>query len=113
MSIKYLAHFSEDVVEVRATDDPKEVVCPHSVAYSVIEWRLRKLAGRVLTAIDAAIPQGPQNKATKDIVRAHIMDEYTFFSDTCYDGQSWEDVMKKGVEIADGKPISHEEILGA
>lgn len=37
---------------------------------------VRRLSGRVLTAIDAAVPQGLQNKALKDIVKGHIMDAY-------------------------------------
>jgi hypothetical protein len=30
---------------------------------------LVRVKGRILTIIDSAVPQGPQNKATKDLVR--------------------------------------------
>lgn len=82
------------------------------VDYSVLEWRLKGLTGRVLTAVDAAIPQGPQNKATKDIIRSAIMDEFMYFGEICFDQ---EELCKQANESFDektAKPVSFEEILG-
>jgi len=39
------------------------------IDYSYIEGLLRVLSGRVLTVIDASIPDERQNKATKDLVK--------------------------------------------
>lgn len=42
---------------------------------------LEKLRGKVLTAVDAAIPPGPQNKATKDIIHGHFEELETSFDE--------------------------------
>lgn len=83
------------------------------VDYSVIEWRLKGLTGRILTAVDAAIPQGKQNKATKDIIRNAIMAEFMYFGEQCFDQ---EELCRKANESFDpdtAKPVSFEEILGS
>lgn len=81
--------------------------------YTLIEWRLRGLTGRILTAVDAAIPQGKQNKATKDIIRAAVMDEFMYFGDQLFDQ---EELCKQANESFDpdtASPVSFEEILGS
>lgn len=83
------------------------------VDYSVIEWRLKGLTGRVLTAVDAAIPQGPQNKATKDIIRNAIMDEFMFFGEICFDQEELCRRANESFDPATAKPVSFEEILGS
>lgn len=37
--------------------------------YDSIEHNLSHILGRVLTLVDSIVPQGPQNKATKDLIK--------------------------------------------
>lgn len=45
-------------------------------AIAIYESRTSYLMGNVLTTIDAAIPQGPQNKAVKDTIKTHFREEF-------------------------------------
>ena len=80
--------------------------------YTVIEYRLKGLAGKILTIIDTAIPQGQQNKCTKDLVRAAIIDEYTYFGDELFDQERLNEMANEAFEQGLGEPVGFEEILG-
>lgn len=54
-------------------------------SYSFISWRLKKLTGKILTIIDASIPEQKQNKAVKDIIKGIFFDEYTEVCDFLID----------------------------
>lgn len=79
--------------------------------FSLIEWRLKGLTGRILTAVDAAIPQGKQNKATKDIIRSAIMDEFMYFGDQLFDQEELTRQANESFDAGTAKPTSFEEIL--
>lgn len=84
--------------------------------WTLIEYRLKGLTGRILTVVDAAIPQGKQNKSIKDLIRSHIMDEYMYFTGELFDQ---EELNRKANEsFAECDPsevtqVTFEEILKA
>lgn len=59
--------------------DPRNIEVA-TADWSVIDWRLRMLAGKVLTVIDAALGDKRQNKATKDLIRNAFAGEFGYFS---------------------------------
>lgn len=56
--------------------------------YVFISEEMRKMLGRVLTVIDAAIVDNRQNKAVKDTIRGHFTDEYAQLTDMLM-GSHW------------------------
>lgn len=76
-----------DLVEVGAStlDGKKEVhldkVNEAFATYSLIEWRLNHLVGRILTQCDATFSDPVQRKAVKDVIRQFFADEFGFFGD--------------------------------
>ena len=48
--------------------------------YSLIEWRLNYIAGKLLTQADATFSDPIQRKAQKDLIRNLIADEFGYFS---------------------------------
>lgn len=52
---------------------------------SFIQARLKGLTGKILTIIDASIPEGKQNKCIKDLVREVFMNEFADISELLYD----------------------------
>ncbi len=48
--------------------------------YKFIQSSLKSLTGRVLTIIDASIPESKQNKCVKDLIRREFMDEFSHVS---------------------------------
>lgn len=81
--------------------------------YSVIEMRLKGLAGRILTIIDAAVPEGQQNKCIKDLIRGKIMDEYTFWGDVLFDQERLSEMATEAFEEGTMTQVTDEQILGA
>lgn len=81
--------------------------------YSVIEMRLRALAGKILTVIDASIPEGQQNKCVKDLVRDKIMEEYTFWGEELFDQDRLNEMALESIEGTKLTQVSDKEILGA
>lgn len=74
-----------------------------------IEAHIKQLEGRILTLIDAVMPEPQQNKATKDIVRgqfkAKIHDIYTdsnLYTGTKYNGEYF-----KNIPLGPGHPNSY------
>ena len=62
------------------------------IPFGTTQNNLVRLKGRILTIIDSATPQGPQNKATKDLARM-AFDE--LYRDLLHcvplpEGQSWD-----------------------
>jgi hypothetical protein len=53
---------------------------------------LIRLKGRVLTIVDSALPPGPQNKATKDLIRMALDELYRDIQSIVPlpEGQSWD-----------------------
>jgi hypothetical protein len=59
--------------------------------------------GKILTVIDAVIPAGQQNKATKDSIKSQYYEEWNNF-----DTKFWELMYESGVEIKLTKPLRKE-----
>ena len=53
--------------------------------YFFIQARLKGLTGKVLTIIDASIPEGKQNKCIKDLIREVFINEFADVSELLYD----------------------------
>jgi hypothetical protein len=53
--------------------------------YAFIQARLKGLTGKVLTIIDASIPEGKQNKCIKDLIREVFINEFADVSELLYD----------------------------
>jgi len=53
--------------------------------YSFIQERLKGLTGKILTIIDASIPEGKQNKCIKDLIRGVFIDEFSDVAELLYD----------------------------
>lgn len=100
---------SKDLVEIAAsTLDGTQPVKLEDVeeglaAYSLIEWRLNLLAGRILTQCDATFNDPVQRKAFKDEIRSKFADEFGFFSEHMLRG-----VMKRELDRIDN--MSDEEL---
>lgn len=56
-------------------------------AYGIYSAQNRFLLGKVLTIIDAAVPDKQQNKAVKDIIKQQFRDQEKWVYQICYDGQ--------------------------
>ena len=73
---------------------------------------LKGLTGRILTIIDASIPEGKQNKCIKDLIRKEFIHEFETISDLMFDKQRIERALKgideNNIQLCDAK-----EILGA
>lgn len=76
---------ASDLVKIGAsTIDGKHQVPLNKVkeafaTYSLIEYRLNHLAGKVLTQCDATFSDPVQRKAVKDVIRQFFADEFGFF----------------------------------
>lgn len=58
------------------------------IHYSVWETNLKDLAGKILTIIDASIPEGKQNKCVKDLVKKEFRD-FIWDIQKFYSNGSW------------------------
>lgn len=56
--------------------------------YTFIQQTLKRMLGKVLTVVDAAIPDGRQNKSVKDIIRNEFIDEYVHLSEQMQDNKA-------------------------
>ncbi len=81
--------------------------------YSLIEMRLKGLAGRILTIVDAAIPPGKQNKSVKDLIRGKLMDEYQFYGEMLFDQEALCKRATESFEEGTMTQVSEEDILGS
>lgn len=89
--------------------------------YAYIQQILKKMLGKVLTVIDASVPEGRQNKSIKDIIRNEFIGEYVHLSEQLQDNaliQEDVDAYTQNMsdeEIADleKKAANLEEVAGA
>lgn len=56
------------------------------------------LLGRVLTVIDATMPDNRQNKATKDLIKGHFYDNQALMSHALADGMIFESLDQPGLQ---------------
>lgn len=83
--------------------------------YNFIQKRLSSLTGRILTIIDASIPEGKQNRCVKDLIRGEFISEFEQLSALMFD-KSELDKLIEDAEIKNENNIqlcSSEQILGA
>jgi len=81
--------------------------------YSFIQARLKGLTGKILTIIDASIPEGKQNKCIKDLIREVFVNEFSDVSELLYDETGkFEEVARNSSET-DTHIATAEEILEA
>lgn len=81
--------------------------------YSFIQARLKGLTGKVLTIIDASIPEGKQNKCIKDLIREVFINEFADVSELLYDETGkFEETVSDGFD-PDKHIATAEEILEA
>lgn len=66
-----------DIFDESTQVDVKKVDDVAFVDEMLVNDVIRTLAGKILTTIDAVIPQGNQNKAIKDVIKDHIGNAYT------------------------------------
>tara|TARA_Y100000310_G_scaffold158420_1_gene157820 strand:- start:374 stop:703 length:330 start_codon:yes stop_codon:yes gene_type:complete len=78
--------------------------------YKFIERHLKSLSGKILTVIDAAIPEGKQNKSIKDLIRADFLNKFTEVQDLLIDKNllSGEDL---SLDVGEIETVSAEEAL--
>jgi len=65
---------------------PLEEVDEALANYSLIEFGMNKLAGKILTLVDATMSEPRQNKAFKDVIRNYFAEEFSFFSELMMKG---------------------------
>ena len=65
---------------------PLEEVDEALANYSLIEFGVNKLAGKILTLVDATMSEPRQNKAFKDVIRNYFAEEFSFFSELMMKG---------------------------
>lgn len=90
-----------------------------TAAYSLVEWRINHLTGRILTLVDASMTDRDQKKAFKDIVRNYVAEEFSFFADTLLP-QSMKDALAPFEDMSDEEfaeweknnpPVDIEEVI--
>lgn len=99
------------VVDIKTGKETNDWSGDKLAAYSFIEKNLKILTGRILTIIDASIPEGRQNKCIKDLIRCQFMEEFTKIGDLMFDKQRLERICDEAEVIEHS--MSSEEILGA
>ena len=83
------------------------------VDYYFVEKTLKSLTGRILTIVDAALPEGKQNKCVKDLIRAEFIHEFEMLGDIMFDKQRIERALKKAEDKVEFELVDAEDILGA
>lgn len=79
-----------------------------------IQSRLKGLTGKILTIIDASLPEGKQNKCIKDLIREVFMNEFGAISELLDDQKGiYEQVERSLNNDAIPEIATAEEILGA
>jgi len=97
--------------QVKVQDVPlNEVVyLDMSVAHELVN----NLAGKVLTIVDAVLPDEKQCKAVKDLIRNEVMNSHIHIGEISIPNMKLEDwVDEEDLENVDGT-VSMEEIIGA
>lgn len=107
---------SYSVIDVKTDKQLKDWSGNKLATYDFIQQNLRSLSGRILTIIDASIPEGKQNKCVKDLIRDKFVDEFQKLSDLMLDQDEIAKQVKEAEEnlnIDDLIPVSSKDILGA
>ena len=80
-------------------------------SYSYIQAKLKSLTGKILTIIDASMPEGKQNKCVKDLIRGEFINMFQETSDDLLDLSGYPTLVDDMAELP--QTISAKEILGA
>jgi hypothetical protein len=51
----------------------------HKLSYEIVEGALKHLQGQVLTVLEATVPAGEQQKATKSLIKGFFNEKLTHF----------------------------------
>lgn len=78
-------------------------------SYSFMQWRNRRLLGKILTIIDASIADVKQNKAVKDLIKNNFFQEYEEVCDYLIDTSKLNPQVESLDEVQE---ISQDEALG-
>lgn len=70
---------------VRSQEAPK-IDLGRSMDFQTFKFHVRSLQGRILTILDASIPEGKQHKALRSLVSAEIYEQIRRGRDLCYGG---------------------------
>ena len=104
---------SYSVVDV-VTDNPlKDWSGDKLITYGVVQNMLRSFAGRILTIIDASLPEGKQNKSVKDLIRSEFVLQYQKFSELMLDQKKLLEQVEELEKNSSYEIISDKDILGA
>jgi len=77
-----------------------------------IQSRISDLLGKVLTVIDASIPEGKQNKCIKDLIRKDFMHEHEELTNLLIDKNELKEMIAN-VDESEVESVSLAEALGA
>lgn len=81
-------------------------------SYDFIQKRLSFITGRILTIIDASIPEGKQNKCIKDLIRGEFLSELEQLGALMFDKKKLDKFIEDAEIKGDIETISAKEILG-
>lgn len=77
-----------------------------------IQSRISDLLGKVLTVIDASIPEGKQNKCIKDLIRKDFMHEHEELTNLLIDKNELKEMID-GADESEIQSVTLKEALGA
>ena len=66
--------------------------------HAFVQEQLRSLTGEILTIIDAVIPEGKQNKATKDLIRQAFVDKHSLIGTAMLDQEEINKIAEESFE---------------
>ena len=101
-------HFSYDVTKPHVCK-PKNVEIANASKVAAlptmppgqVDFHLKSVAGRVLTLIDGAVPEGKQNAALKSLIKKEFREEfnrtfkYLYGGERCFTGMNEADIFDK------------------
>ncbi len=80
-------------------------------SYSYIQEKFKSLTGKVLTIIDASMPEGKQSKCVKDLIRKEFVGMFQETADDLLDMSGYPTLPDNVSELP--QTMSNKEILGA
>ena len=99
---------SYNVAEINTSKETDDWSGEKLADYRFIEVNLKGLSGRILTIVDASIPEGKQNKCVKDLVRKEFLNEFSKIADLLYDKKEMDRCVE---EVGEYELVSAKEIL--
>lgn len=102
---------SYSVVDVKTDNPIKDWSEDKLITYGVVQDMLRSFSGRILTIIDASIPEGKQNKSVKDLIRSEFVLQYEKFADLMLDQKKILEEVDRLTKDSNIHLCSNEEIL--